>query len=156
MGFVLFQKQCVLWFWVTWSTLFSCLFLQHWHQPADHWADAPLLPKVIRVLPDCTASMRLSQSLALPGIPQLPVEVANYQISTLHPYRPEKKKQICNRSALNFHTVLLASVPATRRTRRHFQLSVKFRTMGLQGDQTQHASAIVRFIWTGSARTVDI
>lgn len=40
-GFVLLQKQCLLWFWVTWSTLFSSLFSQHWHWPRALCADPP-------------------------------------------------------------------------------------------------------------------
>lgn len=47
------------------------------------------LSKVSRALPGFTASVRLSQGLALPSIPQLPGEVGNYQTFIICSYNPE-------------------------------------------------------------------
>jgi len=49
------------------------------------------LLKVNTALPSFTASTKLSQALALPSIPQLPVVVANYQTLVINSYKPEIK-----------------------------------------------------------------
>lgn len=118
------------------------------------------LSKISRALPGFTASMRLSQALALPSIPQLPVEVANYQTSIIQCYNPKIKKKekkggkkdkkgFCNKSSLNYHMGLLVSFPAMKR---HSQLPVKFTSMSL----ASAPSCLATFIWSDSRRIVTV